>query len=91
MRRREENKLTMYRTVRDWLKSNEAQLAGYPDFMELLASFISELAAIDGLVSDDNIVVSGISQEKSVLRTALEREVIAMIKILKLHASRTKK
>ncbi|MCV9385360.1 hypothetical protein [Reichenbachiella ulvae] len=87
MRKRDENKLNMYRTVRDWLLSQLSVLSVLPNFSETLTAFGGQLEQIEALDVDKLTTTTGITQDKADARTQLEQLLLRVINILKAYAT----
>jgi hypothetical protein len=91
MSRRDENKLNMFKTVRDWLKGNATVLGEFARFTETLAAFVAMLVVIGSLAKKKTGKTIGITSEKANARQLLEDLTMDMIVILKAYAIFTDK
>ncbi|MCG8581998.1 MAG: hypothetical protein MI866_18875 [Bacteroidales bacterium] len=91
MEKRLNNRLNMYRVVRDYLNSNMHLLNHFPGLKETTDSFTTILAIIAELNKDKSTATVGSSNKKAFTREQLEDRTLEASKILKAYATFTDK
>lgn len=71
MTTKQENKLSMFLAVKDYLNANVAILSKLPNYLEYFALFENSVAQIQSCVNQQRIGVKGVSSVKKLLRNNL--------------------
>jgi len=81
------NKFNMYKVVRDWLRNNRTTVENLPGFTATFEEFSGILDTIAELDKDKTTATGGFSKTKAEARALLEKQMIEMIRILKVYAT----
>ncbi|SMO46617.1 hypothetical protein SAMN06265379_101944 [Saccharicrinis carchari] len=87
MEKRLINKFNMYKVVRDWLSNNQASFEYLPGFTATFEEFSAMLDTIADLDKDKATSSGGYAKTKAEARALLERQMMEMIRILKVYAT----
>ncbi len=81
------NKFNMYKVVRDWLRNNRTTVENLPGFTATFEEFSGILDTIAELDKDKTTATGGFTKTKAEARALLEKQMIEMIRILKVYAT----